>query len=187
MPRAKQPLAEVDSNASITSNRTSNAKPTKRKATEDTEAHSLTTKRQQRAQCPIQNATAPKKALRTLYVTRPIKKEDIAYRMKDNSVLRRLLFERDLSMDGTREEMIARLEDSSIDYESLSSEQLSDMLRERHVTSYGQGSKEVKIERLRLNDKLHYDTGNSGDAVLYGQIWALETMVAEWEAKRRKL
>jgi hypothetical protein len=186
MPRAKQPLAEVDSNASITSNRTSNAKPTKRKATEDTEAHSLTAKRQQRAQCPIQNATAPRKAPRTLYVTRPIKKEDIAYRMKDNSVLRRLLFERDLSTDGTREEMIARLEDSSIDYESLPSEQLSDMLRERHVASYGQGSKEVKIERLRLNDKLHYDTGNSEDAELYGQTWALETIVAEWGAKRTK-
>jgi hypothetical protein len=186
MPRAKQPLAEVDSNASIASNRTSNAKPMKRKATEDTEAHTLTAKRQQRAQSPIQNATAPKKTPRTLYVTRPIKKEDIAYRMKDSSVLRRLLFERDLLMDGTREEMIARLEDSSIDYESLPSEQISDMLRERHVTSYGQGSKEVKIERLRLNDKLHYDTGNSGDAVLYGQTCALETMVAEWEAKRVK-
>jgi hypothetical protein len=122
MPRAKQPLAEVDSNASIASNRTSNAKSTKREATEDREAHSLKVKRQRRAQSPIQNATAPKKAPRTLYVTRPIKKEDIAYRMKDNSVLRRLLFERDLSMDGTREEMISRLEDSSIDYESLPSE-----------------------------------------------------------------
>jgi hypothetical protein len=60
------------------------------------------------------------------------------------------------------------------------------MLRARHVTSYGQGSKEVKIERLRLNDKLHYDTGNSGDAVLYGQTWALEAMAAEWGAKRTK-
>jgi hypothetical protein len=186
MPRAKQPLAEVDSNASVASNRTSNAKPSKRKATDNTEVQSLTAKRQQRAQSLIQNATAPKKAPRTLYVTRPIKKEDIAYRMKDNSVLRRLLFERDLSMDGTREEMIARLEDSSIDYESLPSEQLSDMLRERHVTSYGQGSKEVKVERLRLNDKLHYDTGNSGVSVLYGQTWALETIVAKWEAKRTK-
>jgi hypothetical protein len=186
MPRAKKPLAEVDSNASIALNRISNAKPTKRKATEGTEAQSLTAKRQQRAQSPMQNATAPKKAPRTQYAIRPVKKEDIAYHMKDNSVLRRLLFERDLSMDGTREEMIARLGDSLIDYESLPAGQLSDMLRGRRITAYGQGSKEVKIERLRRSDKLHYDTGNSGDAVFYGQTWALENMVAEWEAKRAK-
>jgi hypothetical protein len=186
MPRAKKPLAEVDSNASIASNQTSNAKPTKRKATEDTEAHSLTTKRQQRAQSPIQNDTAPKKARRPLYVTRPIKKEDIAYQMKNNSVLRRLLSERDLSADGTREEMIARLEDSSIDYESLPAGQLTEMLRQRRVTGYAVGLKEVKIERLRLIDKLQCDTGNLKDTELYSRAVVPEMMIDEWEAKRAK-
>jgi hypothetical protein len=131
-------LAAVDPNASTASNRALNANSTKRKATERTEntaqAHNLIAKRHRRAKSPVQNATAAENAPRTLYVTRLIKKEDIRYQMKDNSVLRRLLSERDLSIAGTRDEMIVRLEDSCIDYESIPKGQLTEMLRNRNVS-----------------------------------------------------
>jgi hypothetical protein len=70
--------------------------------------------------------------------------------------------------------MIALLENSSIDYEALPSGQLTDMLKRRNVKMSGQGTKEVKIQRLRLDDKLDRDRGNHEEGVLYGKFWALQ-------------
>jgi hypothetical protein len=98
--------------------------------------------------------------------------------------LRRLLSERCLSTVGTREELISRLENSSIIYEELSSARISEMLKGRNVTMSSQGTKEYKIERLRLNDKMEHDTGSSGEAVLYGRLSALEWILQEALAKR---
>lgn len=108
-----------------------------------------------------------------------IRKEDIEYRNKDNSKLRRFLSERDLSTHGTREELITRLENSMIDYESLTSATITEMLRDRHVRCSGQGNKEYKIERLRINDEIERDTGNSEEGMLYGSLSAMEMILGE--------
>jgi hypothetical protein len=70
--------------------------------------------------------------------------------------------------------MIALLENSSIDYEALPSGQLTDMLKRRDVKMPGQGTKEVKIQRLRLDDKLDRDRGNHEEGFLYGKFWGLQ-------------
>jgi len=88
-------------------------------------------------------------------------KEEIPYATKDNNKLRTLLVDHDLSTSGTPEELIDRLENSSIDYEALPSSQITEILRRRRVTNYGQGSKAVKMERLRTNDRIDRDTGKS--------------------------
>jgi len=62
------------------------------------------------------------------------KKEIFDYSRKDNSKSRLLLSERSLPTSGTREELVTRLEKSSIDYESLPSWQITDILKARHVT-----------------------------------------------------
>jgi hypothetical protein len=105
--------------------------------------------------------------------------EKIDYRSKDNSKLRSFLLDRDLPTTGTREELISRLESSSIDYETLPSGKLTEMLKARHVTMASQGTKETKIERLRLNDMLEWDTGNSAESVLYGRFSAIELALDE--------
>jgi hypothetical protein len=78
--------------------------------------------------------------------------------------------------------MIALLENSSIDYEALPSGQLTDMLKRRNVKMPGQGTKEVKIQRLRLDDKLDRDRGNHEERVLYGKFWALQGILAETDS-----
>lgn len=104
-------------------------------------------------------------------------KEHFEYETKDNSKLRRFLLERTLPTSGTRDEMITRLETSSISYEDLLSEQLAEMLKQRQVKNYATGSKAVKIQRLRVNDKLERDTGTSRDSRLYGTFSALQDVV----------
>lgn len=111
-------------------------------------------------------------------------KEQFEYSNKDNSKLRRFLSERYLSTSGTREELIKRLENSSINYEDITSAQLSEMLKGRHVTMSAQGTKEYKIQRLRLNDKVERDTGTSEESVLYGTLSAMEYILQEALAKR---
>ena len=75
--------------------------------------------------------------------------------------------------------MIALLENSSIDYEALPSGQLTDILKRRNVKMSGQGTKEVKIQRLRLDDKLDRDRGNHEEGVLYGTFWAFQRILTE--------
>jgi hypothetical protein len=107
------------------------------------------------------------------------RKEEIDYRNKDNSKLRRFLSERCLSTHGTREELITRLENSSIDYESLSSATITEMLRDRQVVCSSRGNKDYKIERLRINDQAERDSGKSGEAYLYGTLSAMEMVLTE--------
>jgi hypothetical protein len=108
-----------------------------------------------------------------------IKKATTNYSTKDNGKLRTLLFDRGLSTAGTPKEMIARLENSPVDYEKFTSAEISEMLKRRHVKMCEQGSKEMKIQRLKLNDELDRDTGNSDEAVLYGRLSAMEDWVFE--------
>jgi hypothetical protein len=86
-----------------------------------------------------------------------------------------------MSTYGTRDELIERLENSSIDYESLLSEELTEMLKRRSVTNSATGCKAVKIERLRLNDKIDRETGTSGESMLYGRFSALQLIIADSE------
>jgi len=109
------------------------------------------------------------------------RKESFEYKTKDNSKLRRFLSERSLSTSGTRDDLIARLSESSVNYEALSSEQLSAMLKQRHISNYATGSKATKIERLRLNDELRRDTGTSEDSILYGTFSVLQDIVRDQE------
>ena len=94
-----------------------------------------------------------------LKVKEDFQKEKIDYKNKDNSKLRRFLSERCLSTHGTREQLITRLENSSIRYEDLTSTGITEMLRDRRVRRAGDGNKEYEIERLRINDKIKCDTG----------------------------
>ncbi|TVY83850.1 hypothetical protein LSUE1_G001625 [Lachnellula suecica] len=72
------------------------------------------------------------------------------YSTKDNGKLRTLLLDREMSSSGTREEMITRLESSTIKYESYTSAKLSKMLNRRHMRMCEQGSKDIKIQRLKI-------------------------------------
>lgn len=105
----------------------------------------------------------------TAYDNPAVQKESFDYSAKDDSKLRALLSDRLLPTCGTREELISRLEHSSIDYTSLLSLQITEMLKSRHVTMAAQGNKEYKIERLRINDKVSHNTGDSHSSTLYGR------------------
>jgi hypothetical protein len=117
---------------------------------------------------------------------RSVEERDMNYKTKDNSKLRVLLFDRCMSTSGTREELIARLEGSSVEYETYSSEQLTEMLKRRHITNAAQGPKAVKIQRLQLNDTLDRDTANVEDMMLYVRTdlsrERLDELVAKQEA-----
>jgi hypothetical protein len=111
---------------------------------------------------------------------------DINYKTKDNSKLRALLSDRCMSTCGSREELISRLEKSTFDYDTYSSEQIVELLNGRHLKNTSLGSKEVKIQRLLLNDSLDRDTSNYEDMKLYVQVDVsrdiLEGLVAKQEA-----
>ncbi|KAH7309239.1 hypothetical protein BKA65DRAFT_382875, partial [Rhexocercosporidium sp. MPI-PUGE-AT-0058] len=109
------------------------------------------------------------------------------YDTKDDSKLRAFLVDRDLPTEGTRKDLISRLQHSSIDYESLLSTELSEILSRRHVTGAATGTREIKIQRIRLNDKIDYNTGDSHATALYVQreIWG--EIIAEMEKKLQSL
>jgi hypothetical protein len=164
MPCAKRPLAEADQNASNKS-----AKILKKVGSRyilESKGNHIAGKENQES--------------------KPRRKEKIEYKTKHNSKLRALLYDRDLSTSGSRQELITRLENSSIDYETLPSGQITEMLKRRQITMSSQGSKEVRIERLRLNDKLDRDTGNSQESVLYGRLAATEDVLDDLVAKQEK-
>lgn len=167
MPRIKRPLAEVDTNVSrlppADKRVKTNAEPPKDKK-ESTS--SLTTTPQR---------------WKDYLIGCGGKKEQIDYETKDNSKLRRFLLERGLPTSGSRDELLARLEQSSINYDDLLSEQLTEMLKGRHITNSATGSKAIKIERLRLNDKLARDTGTHGDGELYAKFDVTQYVIADLE------
>ncbi|RFU35604.1 hypothetical protein B7463_g663, partial [Scytalidium lignicola] len=111
--------------------------------------------------------------------------EQIEYHTKDNSKLRRLLRERDMSDHGDRKELIARLERSTIDYNNLSVEQMNQMLKDRGLRMSQMGTKETKIARLRLNDKEDRDTGCIEDGGLYAQLSVYERVIGDLLEKQR--
>jgi hypothetical protein len=110
----------------------------------------------------------------------------INYKTKDNSKLKVLLYDRLLPTSGTREELIARLETSTFDYNIYSSEQLTELLKSRHVTNAATGPKTIKIQRLEINDAVDRDTSNWEDTKLYVEAdvkkWSLDELVAKQEA-----
>ncbi|CCD56656.1 hypothetical protein BofuT4_P144640.1 [Botrytis cinerea T4] len=95
---------------------------------------------------------------------------DSIYAKKDDSMLRVLLRDRHLQISGTREEMIHRLETSPYNYESYTSEELSLILKDRRLTNASQGSKEIKIERLKNSDEAFYDSSKFEDTQLYVEL-----------------
>jgi hypothetical protein len=110
------------------------------------------------------------------------KKEDIVnYKTKDNSKLARLLQDRGLSLAGSREEMIHRLETSNYDYNTYSSEELSQMLSERHLINASLGNKALKIERLKLNDQGDCERGTSSEIIMYVQLDGAARRIEEVE------
>lgn len=157
MPRAtriKRPLAEADPNAS---NAPKSTKPTKRKA-----------KTQDAENVPSEQEIKVKKMRGK---RSPTEDENSRYRMTDNSKLRVLLRDRGLPTDGTREEMIKILERCPpIDYESMTVDELTEIMRRRNMKYAASLPKEVKIERLRPNDNYDRDTGAHDESTLWVRV-----------------
>lgn len=172
MLRAKRPLAEADSNVSRLPRTAKRGKIEASLPVESRESNNNNGK------------SGSKEWGRYLFgdkSEREGKKEQFEYMTKDNSKLRRFLLERDLPTRGTRDEMITRLVQPSISYEDLPSEQLTEMLKWRHLTNSATGSKAIKMERLGLNDKIQRDTGTSADNMLYAHFSVLQSIVPETE------
>ncbi|CAG8982303.1 hypothetical protein HYALB_00005303 [Hymenoscyphus albidus] len=99
----------------------------------------------------------------------------IDYTTKDDSKLRCLLRDRNLSDTGTRQEMIKTPQQTALDYETFTSDELTEMLYNRHLRT-ATGTKQTKIARLLLNDHLDCHSGNSEEGILYGSIWAFDVI-----------
>lgn len=96
---------------------------------------------------------------------------EMDYRNKDNSKLRALLEDRDLISDGKiREEMISLLQRTSANYESFSFDELTEKLKGRGLTNAAGCPKQVKIDRLKLNDQVDRDTANGKETQLYAML-----------------
>ncbi|KAG4442560.1 hypothetical protein IFR05_001972 [Cadophora sp. M221] len=145
MPRANRLLAEVDRNAipSKSARISSMGKPGGKEVVERENG------RRDEQKTTSKPSTNIKHKSRKLVVRRPnskyfaqsepveedttgdeknptLRQEVFNYSTKDDSKLRAFLVDRDMPTEGTREELIARLENSSIDYESLLATELSD-------------------------------------------------------------
>ena len=202
MPPAKRPLSEVNPNASNASRKSAKTEATKptpqtQKSGANGEKEAIPIPSNQRKQpsqqptLPLPNSSRKWSTTGTVFQntdhplqheqskSRNEQKEGIEYRNKDNSKLRTFLHDRNLRTCGTRQELISRLENSSINYEELSSEQITEMLKRRHLTMSSLGNKQAKIERLRLNDEVDRDTGNSGDSILYANLSVAEMILVE--------
>ncbi|KUJ13982.1 uncharacterized protein LY89DRAFT_784808 [Mollisia scopiformis] len=175
MPRANRILAEADPNASNASKSTLDTKPTKRSAsTQDVgdiaDLHGSSTKKRRVGRSAGNDAPTVREQKQKAAAEKRSSKKKSQHATKDNSKLQFLLAERGLSTDGTREDWIERLEASSIDYESYTAEELTEMLRRRHMKGAAQYPKAIKIERLKLNDDYHRDTRNGPAMSLWIQI-----------------
>ena len=164
MPSTKRPLAESDQNASNASSEPNKCARILKKVGNRYALYALGDKEN----LAVSNIR---------HDSNPVRKEEITYATKDNSKLRTFLRERRLSTSGTRDELISRLENTSIDYDSLPSGQITEMLKARRISWASQGPKEVKLQRLRYDDTLDRDTGNSEEQVLSGKLYAWETIL----------
>ncbi|TGO28146.1 hypothetical protein BPAE_0031g00110 [Botrytis paeoniae] len=98
-----------------------------------------------------------------------------------------LLRDRHLQISGTREETIHRLETSPYNYESYTSEELSLILKDRHLTNASYGSKEIKSERLKNSDEALYDSAKLEDTQLYVQLNLREKFIKDKEQALKAL
>jgi hypothetical protein len=80
--------------------------------------------------------------------------EHISYYSKDHEKLQTILRDRQLPIDGTRDEMIQRLKDHPANYGLRTSSELTNMLKRRRVPGNIHGKKAVKIAKLMLNDDI---------------------------------
>ncbi|KAF2491445.1 hypothetical protein BU16DRAFT_119381 [Lophium mytilinum] len=107
---------------------------------------------------------------------------------KDNSKLRSMLEARKLSTLGPRDELVQRLEaHPMVDYEQYTTDELSAMASRRHMRTGATGPKAVKIARLRMNDELKRDTGNTPEGELYGCISAIEMFVGAFRREKNRV
>lgn len=168
MHRTKRPLAEIDPNASTRSFKS---------AKTHTNPTATTIRRPGSRYVKDDNVDQE--------VAKPVEQigEKIDYTKKDNSKLRYFLSERDLPTSGTREELINRLQNSSIDYEDLTSTELSDMMKGRCIVNVAVGGKETKIKRLRINDLLDSHTGEGGNSPRYGVVRICDLIREEAQQK----
>ncbi|PVH71456.1 hypothetical protein DL98DRAFT_521047 [Cadophora sp. DSE1049] len=209
MPRAKRPLAEADRNVnhSKSAKTTSKQKPGGKIEEKDVLNSAGDTPVDQKSTSQSSSSSPkvfgkfltrkPKSRYSTQLVVEEehdsdepgttARKETFDYSKKDGSKLRAFLVDRHLPTAGTREELIARLESSSIDYESLFSTELTEILNRRHVTGAATGTKDIKIQRIRLNDKIDYNTGDSHATILYVQRDIWEEAIPEMEQKLEAL
>ncbi|KUJ18714.1 uncharacterized protein LY89DRAFT_774811 [Mollisia scopiformis] len=93
-------------------------------------------------------------------------KEGSRFATKDNSKLQALLSDRGLSTKGTRKDWIKRLESSTMDHASLSTNKLGQMMQQRKMQAATSYSRANRIERLKLNDEYYRDTGKPYDLLL---------------------
>jgi hypothetical protein len=134
MPRAKRPLAEVELNATRAASKHAKAQDIPARDQHELSSKQEPNPKRRKGDVPqSRNTIEPKE-----------RKEIFQYGKKDNSRLRTFLLDRGMSTSGTRDELIERLENSSIDYESLPSEQLTEMLKRRDVKNSATGRKAVK-------------------------------------------
>ncbi|PQE09244.1 hypothetical protein CJF32_00010696 [Rutstroemia sp. NJR-2017a WRK4] len=106
--------------------------------------------------------------------------EGLNYKTKDNGKLARLLQDRRLSLAGSREEMIHRLETSDYDYNTYTSEELSQILSERHLVNASLGNKALKVERLKLDDQGDFDRAGR-EIIMYARLGVREGIIEELE------
>ncbi|CAG8975519.1 hypothetical protein HYALB_00012234 [Hymenoscyphus albidus] len=110
--------------------------------------------------------------------------QPIDYTTKDNSKLRFLLSDREyfpgaLLRDGmTCEEMIALLQRTPANYESFTIEEISEKLKARGLRHASDCAKQVKIDRLKLNDLVDRNTADYKDTQLYVSLDVFNMMIA---------
>lgn len=83
----------------------------------------------------------------------------------------------------TREEMIAKLSTSNTDYESCMVEELDEMIKQRR--SKRSGRKAAKIDRLKRNDELHFDTGSFEETRISVMITVYECHLEDLVQKQK--
>ncbi|KAF2813554.1 uncharacterized protein BDZ99DRAFT_517800 [Mytilinidion resinicola] len=90
---------------------------------------------------------------------------------------------------GTRDQLIARLEENrTVYYEEYTTDELSDMLKRRHVVGASTGSKALKIARSRLDDESPRDKGDVLDVIeLYVKLELREETVYRYKCAREAI
>jgi hypothetical protein len=120
----------------------------------------------------------------TLRVLNSIDKKGINYYTKDHEKLERILRDRQLPVEGTREEMIKRLEDNPANHGLRTSAELTQILRQRRAHGSVDGKKAMKIASIMLNDDIDRDTGNDLEEMVFDKLDMLDESIAEMSEER---